>query len=109
VISIYFGTDKKNLEKSIQLAYKEFDKLKKTRLGSLQLYKAKRQMIGQLARSAESHEILMLSMAKSYLIYNKVDGLTELSKKVNALTSGELLEIANDVLDFDKLSTLIYT
>ncbi|UCG28480.1 MAG: insulinase family protein, partial [Bacteroidales bacterium] len=75
VISIYFGTDKKNLEKSIRLAYKEFDKLKKSRLGSLQMYKAKRQMIGQLARSAENHETLMLSMAKSYLIYNKVDGL----------------------------------
>jgi predicted Zn-dependent peptidase len=109
VLSIYFGTDKKNLEKSIRLAYKEFDKLKKQKLGSLQLHKAKKQMIGQIARGAESHESLMLSMGKSYLLYGKVDGMEEMSRKVNAVSANQIQEIANDLFDFDRLSTLIYS
>lgn len=109
VLSIYFGTDKRNLEKSIRLAYKEFDKLKKQRLGSLQLHKAKKQMIGQIARGAESHENLMLSMGKSYLIYQKVDSMEEITQNVNAVSGNQILEIANDLFDPDMLSTLIYT
>jgi len=109
VLSIYFGTDKKNLEKSIKLAYKEFDKLKNQKLGSLQLHKAKKQMIGQIARGAESHENLMLNMGKSYLTYQKVDSMEEIAQKVNAVSANQILEIANDLFGFDKLSTLIYT
>jgi predicted Zn-dependent peptidase len=109
VLSIYFGTDKKNLDKSIQLAYKEFDKLKRLKLGSMQLHKAKKQMIGQIARGAESHENLMLSMGKSFLIYGKVDSMEEMSRKVNAVSADQILEIANDIFDVDRLSTLIYT
>ena len=109
VLSIYFGTDKKNLEKSIKLAYKEFDKLKNQKLGSLQLHKAKKQMIGQIARGAESHENMMLNMGKSYLIYQKVDSMEEIAQKVNAVSANQILEIANDLFGFDRLSTLIYT
>jgi len=109
VLSIYFGTDKKNLDKSIRLAYREFDKLKKQKLGSLQLSRAKKQMIGQLARGAESHESLMLSMAKNHLVYNTVDSMEEIAAKVNSVTANQVLEITNDLFDFDRLSTLIYT
>ena len=109
VLSIYFGTDKKNLGKSIRLAYREINRLKKQKLGSLQLSRAKKQMIGQLARGAESHESLMLSMAKSYLVYDRVDSMEEIAAKVNAVSANQVLEIANDLFDFDRLSTLIYT
>jgi len=109
VLSIYFGTDKKNLDKSIRLAYREFDKLKNQKLGSMQLSRAKKQMIGQLARGAESHESLMLSMAKNYLVYGTVDSMEEIAAKVNSVSANQVLEIANDLFDFDRLSTLIYT
>ena len=66
-------------------------------------------MVGQIARGAESHENLMLSMGKSYLLYQKVDSMVEMSQKVNAVSGNQILEIANDIFDFDKLSTLIYT
>lgn len=109
VLSIYFGTDKKNLDKSIRLAYREFDRLKKQKLGILQLSRAKKQMIGQLARGAESHESLMLSMAKNYLVYDRVDSMEEIAAKVNSVSANQILEITNDLFDFDRLSTLIYT
>lgn len=108
VLSVYFGTDKENINKSIRLAYREFDRLKNKRLGILQMSRAKRQMIGQLARSAESNENVMLNMAKSYLIYNKVDSAEEVNRKIETVTTSQLLDIANDILDTKMLSTLIF-
>jgi predicted Zn-dependent peptidase len=108
VLSIYFGTDRENIKKSTKLAYREFDKLKNKKLGILQLSRAKRQMTGQLARTEENNENVMLNMAKSYLVYNKVDSADEINRKIEAVTASQLLKIANDILDINRLSTLIY-
>lgn len=108
VFSIYFGTESRNLEKSIAMVYSELNKLRNLKLGSIQLHKAKNQIKGYLARGYEHHESLMLSLGKSLLVFNKIDTLEEICKKIDNLTSNELLEIANDIFDPEKLSTLIY-
>ena len=106
--SVYFGTDKHNLDKSMNLVLKEFRKLRDVKLGIAQLTKAKRQLIGQIAISSENYENHMLSMGKGFLIYNHVDSFPEIAKKIENLTSAKLLEIANDVLDDRYMSHLIY-
>jgi predicted Zn-dependent peptidase len=106
--SVYFGTDKHNLDKSMNLVLKEFRKLRDVKLGIAQLTKAKRQLIGQIAISSENYENHMLSMGKGFLIYNRVDSFPEIAKKIENLTSAKLLEIANDVLDDRYMSHLIY-
>jgi len=108
VLSIYFGTDRKNLEKSINLTYKEFDKLKTQKLGEIQLARAKRQITGQLMRSSEINENLMLAIGKSYLVYGKVETPEEINRKIEAITASELMEIANEILNTDQLSMLAY-
>ena len=97
-----------DLNKSIKLTKKELESVKAKRLGTNQLARSKRQLIGQIAMSAEQHENQMLSMAKSLLAYNKVDELKEICRKIDCLTADEILEVANDVFQQDKLSTLIY-
>jgi predicted Zn-dependent peptidase len=108
VFSIYFGTDSRNLEKSISMVYTELSKLRNMKLGPIQMHKAKNQIKGYLARGYEHHESLMLSLGKSLLVFNKIDTLEEICKKIDSLTSSELLGIANDIFDPSKLSTLIY-
>jgi predicted Zn-dependent peptidase len=108
VFSIYFGTDQQNLRKSISIAEKELKKLRETRLGISQLSKAKSQIKGYLARGYENHESLMLSLGKSLLVFDKIDTLEEINKKIDNLSSSKLLEIANEIFDPNKLSTLIY-
>jgi len=105
---IYFGTDKDNLEKSISLIRKELDKIMNDKLGVLQLFKAKRQLMGQLAIASDSNENLMLSVAKSFMVYNTADNLEIIYSQIENLSSTDILEIANDILRPDKLSTLIY-
>ena len=108
VLSIYFGTDRKNLEKSINLTYKEFNKLKTKKLGEIQLARAKRQIIGQLMRSSEINENLMLAIGKSYLVYGKVETPEEINRKIETITASGLMEIANEILNTDHLSMLAY-
>ena len=108
IFSIYFGTDSQFLNKSISIAKKELNKLRTTKLGPVQLSKAKNQIKGYLARGYENHESLMLSLGKSLLVFNKIDTLEDICKKIDAVTSSELLETANEVFEPGKLSMLIY-
>ncbi len=108
LFSIYFGTDSQYLNKSISIAMNELKKLRTSKLGSIQLSKAKNQIKGYLARGYENHESLMLSLGKSLLIFNKIDTIEEICKKIDNITASELLETANEIFEPSKLSTLIY-
>ena len=105
---IYFGTDKYNLDKSISLVNKELKKMMTQKMGILQLFKAKRQLMGQLAIASDSNESLMLSVAKSYLVYNAADRIEVINSQIENLSSSDIIDIANEILNPDKLSTLIY-
>lgn len=108
LFNVYFGTDKENLEKAQSLVKKEFQLLRNKKLGAIQLSKAKKQLIGQIAISTESHEDLMLTIGKSYLLYDKVDPLRIVFNKIDAITVEDLLEVANYVLNEQEMSTLVY-
>jgi predicted Zn-dependent peptidase len=108
IFSIYFGTDSQYLKKSISIAMAELKKLRTVKMGTIQLSKAKNQIKGYLARGYENHESLMLSLGKSLLIFNKIDTIEDICRKIDAITASELLETANDIFEPDKLSTLIY-
>ena len=108
IFSIYFGTDNQYLDKSISIALAELKKLRTTKLGTIQLSKAKNQIKGYLVRGYENHESLMLSLGKSLLFFNKIESIEDLCKKLDSVTASELLETANDIFEPGKMSTLIY-
>jgi len=108
LFSIYFGTDSQYLSKSIAIAMAEMKRLRTVSLGAVQLSKAKNQIKGYLARGYEHHESLMLSLGKSLLIFNKIDTIEDICRKIDNVTAAELLETANDIFEPSKLSTLIY-
>jgi predicted Zn-dependent peptidase len=109
IFMVYFSCDKEKFDKSLSLVYKEFDKMCKDRLGTLQLSKAKKQLIGQVAISNESNEHLMLAIGKSLLVFDYVDTLEEIKEKIEAVTTVQLLEIANEILENKHLSVLKYS
>lgn len=108
IFSVYFGTDAKLLDKSLEITMSEFKKLRTAKLGTIQLAKAKNQMKGYLARGYENYESLMLSLGRNILVFNKIDSFEYLCKQIDDLSSSELLDIANDVFNQDNFSTLIY-
>ncbi len=107
-LTIYFGTDPENLERALKLINREISLLQNKVLGDLQLSKARKQLIGQLAMSQENHEDLMLAIGKSMLIFNKVESLEDIYKQISDITASQLMETANRILEPGNLSTLIY-
>jgi predicted Zn-dependent peptidase len=105
---IYLGTDLRLFNKARRLVDAELRRLRENKLGTAQLHMAKQQLIGQIALGQESGSGTMLALGKSYLMYNRVDTLEEVYKSIEAVSAEELLEIANDVLDPSKLSSLTY-
>lgn len=108
IIGVYFGTEQDKVGRSLKIINAEIKKLQNKPLGILQLDRAKKQIIGQMAIGAENRSNLMLNIGRSYLLFNKVDSLETVYKKINSVTSKQLIEVANEVFDFNKLSTLIY-
>lgn len=108
IFSLYFGTEKNKFDKSIRLIQKEFIKLKKNKLGILQLQRAKQQLIGHIAISAENKDNAALALGKGLLLFNRIDGLEEINRQINEITAEEILGIANEILDTNQLSMLVY-
>ncbi|QCR24548.1 pitrilysin family protein [Pontibacter sp. SGAir0037] len=108
LLSIYFGTEKKQLKRTTSLVLKELRKLREKPLGSLQLHTTKEQLMGQLAMAEESNMGLMMMMGKSILDQNSIDSLNDIFEQIRRITAQELVDIANDVLSEDKLSFLNY-
>lgn len=108
LFTVYFGTDHENLEKATDLVLKELKLLREKKLGTMQLSKARKQLMGQIAISAENREDLMLTIGKSYMLFNKVDTMQEIFKKIEAISPLDLLEVANELLDVNQISRLVY-
>lgn len=106
--AIYLSTDVKNLDKSISLVYKELKKLKEQKLSTLQLDKAKKQIMGQMALANENTSGMLHVIAKSFLLFDRIDTLPHLYKQVEKVTPTQLQDIANEMFDEKKLSRLVY-
>ncbi|MBN2776213.1 MAG: insulinase family protein [Bacteroidales bacterium] len=106
--NIYFGSDKENVEYAIDLIFKELDLLRTKKLGPVQLNKAKKQIVGQIAIGSEIHSNMLLSLGKSYLIYGQVETLKQTISEVESVTADQILEVANELFMREKFSSLIY-
>lgn len=105
---IYIGTDNGYLEKSIRLIDKELKNLREKKMGTLQLHRAKQQIIGQLAISLESNLNEMISIGKSHLFFDEVDTYRQIAEKVENISADSLLEVANDIFVPGKFTRLTY-
>ena len=108
LLAIYIGTDKGNMEKCLDLTQREFNKLKNTQLTATQLEKAKRQMMGQIAVSAESTESFMLSMGRTYLFFNEIISLENYFKRIESITTQQIQDLANELFADNRITTLVY-
>ncbi|MEN8249165.1 MAG: pitrilysin family protein [Bacteroidota bacterium] len=108
LLSIVFATEKKNLKRSINVVHREIKKLKEIKLGRLQLHSLKEQMMGHLAMAAENNVGIMISNGKSLLDLNEIHTIDDVFEEIKAVTAEELLELANQELNIDNMSTLTY-
>lgn len=108
LFAIYFGTEKSQVERSHRIIARELKALKEKPLGVMQLHKAKEQLIGQLAMAEENNASLMLMLGKSILDLDRVDSLEDVFDRIRNVSSADLMDIANEMFDADRLSYLTF-
>jgi len=107
-MGIFFGTEQKQLNKSISLIHKELKRIREIPLSVLQLHQTKVQLMGQLAMSEESNMSFMLMMAKSLLDTGRVDSLPEIFAEIEQITALQLQEIAQEMFKEENFSYLTF-
>lgn len=106
IAAIYFSCERDKTDRCLDIVEQQLNKIRTTPLTPRSLSIAKKQFIGQMAISTESNEAYMLAAAKSYLIYGKVDSMAEITARIKAIGSEEIMEAAKDI--YGNMSMLIY-
>ncbi len=109
LFTIYFGTDKNNIDKCLTILDNQLESIREKGFSPTSLKASKKQLLGQLAISMDNAESQCLSMGKSLLFYKKVEPIEVIREKIQNIDSAQLLQIAQDLLDRKKMVTLIYS
>ena len=108
IVSMYFGTDPALYQRALEIVYKELERIRKQKLTNVQLHTIQKQLTGQLAIAQESNLGQMLAIGKSFLLQDHFDPIETIISRIRATTSQELLEIANEVFEPERLSVLTF-
>lgn len=105
---IYFGTEPKQVKKTMTLIDKELEKLREVTLTKTQLFNNQQQLLGQLAMAEEGNMSFMLMMAKCLLDVDRVDSLEEIFQQMLKVTALEIRELANEMFQKEDISSLTF-
>ena len=105
---IYFGSESKNVNKTLALIDKELEKLRDKTLSSSQLLQAKRQFKGHLALGMDVNSGLMQGLGKSMLAFGQIDTIAEMHQAIDKITAQEIQELAQKYLRKVEMSSLIF-
>ena len=108
MMGIYLGCDPQQTEKAAALVATEVAKLRETRLGTLQMSKAKKQFLGQMAMSEDNGLNSAVGAARALLHFGRVNDFETVASKIQAITAQQLQDVANAYLVPDKAFELIY-
>ncbi len=109
LFTVYFGTDVANIDRSLAIVRRELDRLCQSPLSEAQLAKILRQYTSQMKMNSDDGESVMLSAAKSVILYNQVLSIDEMCASVyERITAEGILDVARKTLASSVLSTLFY-
>jgi len=108
IFSIYIGTDNENLNKSLALIRKELEKISTVKLGAMQLSQARKQLIGQIEIANESNLGYLMAAGKAYLHDGCLLGANVIREKIEMISGEQILEVAQEIFNPDKLSMLVF-
>lgn len=104
----YFGCDPKDVDRCLHLVRRELDRLMTTPLTPTRLRAAKKQLKGQIGVACDNRENFALDFGKSFLHYGWERDITSLYEHIDAVTSEDILDVANFVFEPQRMTTLIY-
>ncbi len=108
LFSIFFSSEHEKVDFAIDMIFKELDAFREKEMGILQLSRAKKQLIGQVAIDNDSNSNMLFPMAKSFMNYGRVETFKETVALIEAITAKDILEVANEIFVRDNFSTIKY-
>ena len=106
--AIYFGCDTDDVDRCLKLLRRELDRLMQCPLSERELKAAIKQIKGQIGVACDNFENYALDTAKSFLHYNKFEGMEDTFQHIEQLTPAILQEVAQEIFDPKGLTTLIF-
>lgn len=107
VFGIYLGTHRKNTVQAVDIALKELRRMRKDSLSRQELAHVKLQLKGNLMLSLENTPNRMNRLARHELLLNRFVDLDETINSINRVKGKEVIEVATDLFDSNKLSAVI--
>jgi predicted Zn-dependent peptidase len=107
LFGVYIGTDSKKLDLTRRLLLEELNRIREKSLSNGTLTKIKNQLKGNLVLSLESTSRRMSRLAKNEIYFNSFISVDELIERIDAVSSTDILEIANQVINPDNFITVI--
>lgn len=94
LLSVYMGSDKKNVGRCVRLVRRELDRLAQDTMSARTLEKIKTQYCGQLLVSTDNRENMAISMGKSLLHFGEVRDASYTAERIREVTAEQLREVA---------------
>lgn len=104
-MAIYFGTDRRSVDRCLRIIRAELDALAQRPLSERQLNRIKQQYCGQIMVSRENPEAIAMSLGKNLLYYNRLPDIPGLVARLRDVTPEELREVA-EMLAPDRCSRI---
>jgi predicted Zn-dependent peptidase len=104
VFGIYLGTDQVHLREAFDVIINECRRLKRTSLRKEVLNRVKEQLKGQFTLTMESTSVRMHRIGRLELMIGTYQTLDETIKAIDAVTSREVRDLANELFDEDQIS-----
>ncbi|MBI5731461.1 MAG: insulinase family protein [Ignavibacteriales bacterium] len=104
---IYLSTNDKSVNKAQDLIYEEIEKIKKKKVGLIELDRAKEYLIGNMLMSLESTTNRMLRIAQSMIYFNKIKSVEETVKHIKTVTSKDIRDLSNEIFENGTLTRVI--
>lgn len=108
VWSVYFGCDHHDVNRCLRLVRRELDRMMTRPLSASQLMVAKRQLKGQLAIACDNREQFALDFGRSFLHHGHERDIDILFARIDAVTSEDIQQVAEELFSADNLTTLIF-
>jgi predicted Zn-dependent peptidase len=106
-LTVYAGTARDHVREVVQLVIEEFHRMKTQPLSEEELQHAKDYLKGSMLLGLESTTSRMSNLARQEMYFGRHVSMDEIARRVDAVTVGEVLEVANDLLDPARLGLTI--
>jgi len=103
-IGVYVGTREENLPECLEIAVGELADLARGNVRSDELARAKENLKGRLLLSLESTSNRMTRLGKATVTETPLLTIEEIVRRLEAVSGGEVSELADELLDVERLS-----